>query len=59
MFRIVKSLSERILPDHDNPEALADDFAQHFHTEIANIRASLYEFIYIAYMNLLMFPKTV
>ena len=40
MFCIVKSLSERILPDHHTPEALADDFA-FFHTKIANIRASL------------------
>ena len=45
MFRIVQSLSEpkskRILPDHDNPETLAEDFARSFHTKIANIRTNL------------------
>ena len=44
MFRIVQSLSEpksaRILPDHDNPETLAEDFARSFHTKIANIRTN-------------------
>ena len=45
MFRIVQSLSEpkseRILPYHDNPETLAEDFARSFHTKIANIRTNL------------------